>query len=162
MKNITTVEKKSDREVIVTRTFNAPARVVFEAWTRPELMKRWWVPKSMNMSLLSCEMDVRVGGKYRFVFGEGMEFFGRYTEVVPNSRIVWTNDEGGEEAASITTVAFEEKDGKTLLVMSELYPSKEALDASGGAADATHETFTQLDELLVELGGSAEGEDVGC
>jgi uncharacterized protein YndB with AHSA1/START domain len=154
MKNITTVEKKSEREVLVTRTFNAPARIVFEAWTKPDLMKLWWVPKSMGISLISCEMDVRVGGKYRLVFGEGMEFFGRYTEVIPNSRIVWTNEEGGEEASSITTVTFEEKDGKTLLVMTELYPSKAALDASGGAADATHETFTQLDELLVELGAS--------
>jgi uncharacterized protein YndB with AHSA1/START domain len=150
MKNITTVEKKSDREILVTRTFNAPARIVFEAWTKPDLIKRWWVPKSMGMSLLSCEMDVRVGGKYRFVFGEGMEFFGRYIEVTPYSRIAWTNEEGGQDA-SVTTVTFEEQGGKTLLVMTELYPSKEALDATGGAADATHETFTQLDELLVEL-----------
>jgi uncharacterized protein YndB with AHSA1/START domain len=150
MKNITTVEKKSEREILVTRTFNAPARIVFEAWTKPELIKRWWVPKSMGMSLLSCEMDVRVGGKYRLVFGEGMEFFGRYIEVTPHSRIAWTNEEGGQDA-SVTTVTFEEQGGKTLLVMTELYPSKEALDATGGAADATHETFTQLDELLVEL-----------
>jgi len=155
MKHITTVEKKSERELVVTRTFNAPARIVFEAWTKPELIKRWWVPKSMGMALLSCEMDVRVGGKYRFVFGEGMEFFGRYLEVTPNSRIAWTNEEGGEDG-SVTTVTFEEKDGKTLLVMSELYPSKEALEAAGtGAADATHETFTQLDELLVELSASS-------
>jgi uncharacterized protein YndB with AHSA1/START domain len=154
MKNITTVEKKSERELVVTRTFNAPARIVFEAWTKPELMKRWWVPKSMGMSLLSCEMDVRGGGKYRLVFGQGMEFFGRYTEVTPHSRLVWTNEEGGEDG-SVTTVTFEEKGGKTLLVMSELYPSKEALDAAGtGAADATHETFEQLDELLVALGAS--------
>jgi len=153
--NGTTVERKSDRELVVTRTFNAPARIVFEAWTKPELIKRWWVPKSMGMALLSCEMDVRVGGKYRFVFGEGMEFFGRYLEVAPNSRIAWTNEEGGEDG-SVTTVTFEEKDGKTLLVMSELYPSKEALEAAGtGAADATHETFTQLDELLVELSASS-------
>ena len=154
MKNITTVEKKSDRELVVTRTFNAPARIVFEAWTKPELMKRWWLPKSMGMSLLSCEMDVRGGGKYRLVFGQGMEFFGRYIEVTPHSRLVWTNEEGGEDG-SVTTVTFEEKGGKTLLVMSELYPSKEALDAAGtGAADATHETFEQLDELLVALAAS--------
>ncbi len=154
MKNITTVEKKSERELVVTRTFNAPARLVFEAWTKPELMKRWWVPKSMDMSLLSCEMDVRGGGKYRLVFGPGMEFFGRYIEVTPHSRLVWTNEEGGEDG-SVTTVTLEEKGGKTLLVMSELYPSKEALDAAGtGAADATHETFEQLDELLVALGAS--------
>src|SRR4051812_43777600 len=112
MKNITTVEKKSDREILVTRTFNAPARIVFEAWTKPDLIKRWWVPKSMGMSLLSCEMDVRVGGKYRFVFGEGMEFFGRYIEVTPYSRIAWTNEEGGQDA-SVTTVTFEEQGGKT-------------------------------------------------
>src|SRR6185436_14247880 len=151
MKNRTTVERKSEREIVVTRTFDGPARIVFEAWTKPELMKRWWVPKSMGMSLLSCEMDVRVGGKYRFVFGQGMEFFGRYIEVTPHSRIVWTNEEGGENG-SVTTVTLEEKGGKTLLVMSELYPSKEALDAAGtGAADAMHESFAQLDELLASL-----------
>jgi uncharacterized protein YndB with AHSA1/START domain len=152
MKNPTTVERKSERELVVTRTFNAPARIVFEAWTKPELFKRWWVPKSMGMTLVSCEMDVRTGGSYRLVFGQGMAFFGRYTEVIPNSRLVWTNEEAGEEG-SVTTVTFEEKAGKTLLVVRELYPSKEALDAAGtGAADAMGETFEQLDELLVTLG----------
>ena len=157
MKNRTTVERKSERELVVTRTFNGPARIVFEAWTKPELIKRWWVPKSMGMSLLSCEMDVRVGGKYRFVFGHDaskpMAFFGRYIEVTPYSRLVWTNEESDDGA--VTTVTFEEQDGKTLLAMHELYPSKEALDAAGtGAADATVETFAQLDELLVTLGAS--------
>src|SRR6267142_5245716 len=140
MKNRTTVERKSEREIVVTRTFNGPARIVFEAWTKPELIKRWWVPKSMGMSLLSCEMDVRVGGKYRFVFGhdasEPMAFFGRYIEVTPHARLVWTNDEG-DEGGPVTTVTFEEKAGKTLLVMHELYPSKKALDdamASGEKA----------------------------
>ncbi len=158
MKNRTTVERKSEREIVVTRTFNGPARIVFEAWTKPELIKRWWVPKSMGMSLLSCEMDVRVGGKYRFVFGHGdsepMAFFGKYLEVTPHSCLVWTNEESSEGA--VTTVTFEEKGGKTLLVMHDLYPSKEALDAAGtGSADATVETFAQLDELLVTLGASA-------
>ncbi len=156
MKNRTTVERKSEREIVVTRTFNAPARIVFEAWTKPELMKRWWVPKSMGMLLLSCEMDVRVGGKYRFVFDASMPmaFFGRYIEVTPYSRLVWTNEESDDGA--VTTVTFEEQDGKTLLAMHELYPSKEALDAAGtGSADATVETFAQLDELLVTLGASA-------
>jgi uncharacterized protein YndB with AHSA1/START domain len=154
MKNRTTVERKSEREVVVTRTFNAPARIVFEAWTTPELIQRWWVPKSMGMTLLSCEMDVRAGGKYRFVFDAStpMAFFGRYIEVTPYSRLVWTNEESGDDG-SVTTVTFEEHDGKTLLAMHELYPSKEALDAAGGAADATFETFAQLDELLVTLGG---------
>jgi uncharacterized protein YndB with AHSA1/START domain len=154
MKNRTTVERKSEREIVVTRTFNGPARIVFEAWTKPELFKKWWVPKSMGMTLVSCEMDVRTGGKYRLVFGQGMVFFGRYTEVTPHSRLVWTNEEGGDNG-SVTTVTFEEKGGKTLLVVSELYPSKEALDAAGtGAADALVETFQQLDELLVTLGAS--------
>ena len=151
MKNRTTVERKSDRELVVTRMFDGPPRLVFEAWSNPELFKRWWVPRSMGMTLKSCEMDVRTGGKYRLNFGEGMDFFGRYIEVTPPSRIVWTNEEGGENG-SVTTVTLEDKGGKTLLVMSELYPSKEALDAAGtGAADATHETFTQLDELLATL-----------
>ena len=158
MKNRTTVERRSERELVVTRTFNGPARIVFEAWTKPELIKRWWVPKSMGMSLLSCEMDVRVGGKYRFVFGHDaskpMAFFGRYIEVTPYSRLVWTNEESDDGA--VTTVTFEEQDGKTLLAMHELYPSKEALDAAGtGAADATVETFAQLDELLVTLSADA-------
>lgn len=154
MKNRTNVERKSDREVVVTRTFNGPARLVFEAWTQPELFKKWWVPKSMGMTLVSCEMDVRTGGTYRLVFGQGMAFFGRYTEVTPHSRLVWTNEEGGDNA-SVTTVTFEEKEGKTLLVLSELYPSKEALDEAGtGAQEALVETFLQLDELLVTQGAS--------
>ena len=159
MKNLTTVERKSEREIVVTRTFNGPARIVFEAWTKPELLKRWWVPKSIGFSLLSCEADVRVGGRYRFEFGnEGskpMAFFGRYIEVTPHSRLVWTNDESDDGA--VTTVTFEEKDGKTLLVMHELYPSKEALDANAGAELGMPETFAQLDELLVALGASTPG-----
>ena len=158
MKNPTTVERKSERELVVTRTFNGPARIVFEAWTKPELFKQWWVPKSMGMFLRSCEMDVRTGGRYRLVFGHDPsstdEFFGRYIEVTPHSRLVWTNDESGDDGP-VTTVTFEEKGGKTLLVLHELYPSKEALDAAGtGAADATSETFEQLDELLATLGAS--------
>jgi uncharacterized protein YndB with AHSA1/START domain len=160
MKNRTTVERRSERELVVTRTFNGPARIVFEAWTKPELIKRWWVPKSLGMSLLSCEMDVRVGGTYRFAFAHGdsqpMAFVGRYIDVTPYSRLVWTNEESDDGA--VTTVTFEEQDGKTLLAMHELYPSKEALDAAGtGAADATVETFAQLDELLVTLSAGAGG-----
>jgi uncharacterized protein YndB with AHSA1/START domain len=152
------VGRKSDRELVVTRTFDAPARIVFEAWTKPELFMRWWAPKSMGVPLLSCEMDVRAGGKYRLEFGQdasnSMAFFGKYIEVIPHSRLVWTNDEGGD-GGPVTTVTFEEKGGKTLLVMHELYPSKEALDAAGtGAADAMPEQFEQLDELLVSLGTS--------
>ena len=160
MKNATTVERKSERELVTTRTFNGPARIVFEAWTKPELFKRWWVPKSTGMSLLSCEMDVRVGGGYRLEFShpaapKPMEFFGRYLEVTPHSRLVWTNEEGGE-SGQVTTVTFEERGGKTLLVMHDLYPSKEALDGAiaSGSTGGTGETFEQLDELLVTLGAS--------
>ena len=155
MKNRTTVERKSECELVVTRIVNGPARIVFEAWTKPELFKQWWVPKSMGMFLRSCEMDVRVGGKYRLEFEpDAMAFFGTYLEVAPPSRLVWTNEESGE-GGPVTTVTFEEKGGKTLLVMHELYPSKEALDAAGtGAADAMGETFEQLDQLLGTLGAS--------
>jgi len=149
--HITKVERASEREVVVTRSFDAPARLVFEAWSKPELFERWWAPKSMGMTLRSCEMDVRTGGAYRLSFGDDVEFFGRYLEVVPPSRIVWTNDEGGEQG-SVTTVTLTETDGTTMLVMSELFASKEALDADGGgAAEVTHETFRQLDELLADL-----------
>ena len=159
MKNRTTVERKSDRELVVMRTFNGPARLVFEAWTKPELFKQWWVPKSMDMFLRSCEMDVRVGGRYRLVFGHdesnSAAFFGTYVEVTPHSRLAWTNEESGD-GGPVTTVTFEETGGKTLLVLHELYPSKEALDDAGtGAADAMSETFEQLDELLVTLGASS-------
>ena len=157
MKNRTTVERKSERELVTTRTFNGPARIVFEAWTKPELFKQWWVPKSMGMFLRSCEMDVRVGGSYRLVFGhdasEPMAFFGRYIEVTPYSRLVWTNEESDDGA--VTTVTFEEQDGRTLLVLQERYPSKDALDgAIAGMEGGMPEQFGQLDELLVNLGAS--------
>jgi uncharacterized protein YndB with AHSA1/START domain len=149
-KNRTTVERTSDREVVVTRTFDAPAHIVFEAWTRPELFSRWWIPKSLAMVLRSCQMDARAGGKYRLEFEpDGLAFFGTYLEVTPPSRLVWTNEEGGENGP-VTTVTFEEKDGRTLLVLHELHPSKEALDEAGtGAAEATVEAFEQLDDLLL-------------
>jgi uncharacterized protein YndB with AHSA1/START domain len=151
-RNPVTVERKSDREIVVRRSFNGPARLVFEAWTKPDLFKQWWLPKSMGMVLRSLEMDARTGGSYRLDFGDGMAFFGRYLDVTPYSRIVWTNDEGGEDG-SVTTVTFEEQDGKTLLVMTEAFPSKEAMDAGAGAEDAAQETFGQLDDLLAQLQG---------
>ena len=151
----TTVERKSDRELVVTRTINAPPRIVFEAFTKPELFQQWWVPKSLGLTLLSCELDVRVGGTYRLVFShkgsESMAFFGKYVEVTPPSRLVWTNDEGGE-AGAVTTATFEERAGKTLVVLHDLYPSKEALDAGSGSTDGMSETFDQLDELVAALG----------
>ena len=155
----TRVERRSDREMVVTRSFDAPAHILFEAWTRPELFMRWWVPKSLGVPLLSCEMDVRTGGGYRLEFGQDRSnswaFFGKYVEVVPNSRLVWTNEE--DEQGAVTTVTFEEKDGKTLLTFHELYPSREALDeALVGMAEALPEQFEQLDALLASQSASAE------
>ena len=164
MKNRTTVERTSERELVVTRTVNGPARLVFEAWTKPELFKRWWVPKSSGMTMLSCEMDIRTGGTYRLVFShpsfeKPMAFFGRYIEVLPGSRIVWTNDEGGEDGGAVTTVTFEDKGGATLVVLRELYPSKAALDEAiaSGSTSGFGEQFEQLDELLVTLGANLGG-----
>ena len=150
-----TAERTSERELVVSRTINGRARTVFEAWTRPELFERWWVPKSFPITLLSCELDVRVGGRYRLEFGyEGstMEFFGRYLEVTPPSRLVWTNEEDGDNG-SVTTATFEDQGDKTRVVVHELYPSKEALDAAraSGMENGTCEQHEQLDELLVSL-----------
>ena len=150
----TTVERTSERELVVTRTFKGPARIVFEAWTKPDLFKRWWTPKSFGVTMLSCEMDVRTGGTYRLVMSHAasqkqMEFFGKYIEVVPSTRLVWTNDEGDEDGA-VTTVTFEDRGGETRVVLSDLYPSKEALDAAiaSQATSGFSETFQQLDEFL--------------
>lgn len=154
-KSETTAERKSDRELVVTRSFNAPARLVFEAWTTPELFQRWWVPKSCGLTMLSCELDVRTGGAYRIMMShpsmpQPMAFFGKYLDVIPNTRIVWTNDEGGEGGA-VTTVTFEERGGKTLVIWHDLYPSKEALDEAmaSGATSGFSEQFDQLAALLV-------------
>lgn len=153
----TTVERVSDRETLVTRTVHAPARLVFEAFTRPELFERWWIPRSMGMTLVSCQMDVRTGGTYRLLIKhpaapDPMAFFGTYMEVTPPSRLVWSNDENGE-AGSVTTVTFDERNGETVVTVRELYASKEALEASGGAAEAMPESFAQLDEVLAETRG---------
>lgn len=158
-KGLTSVERGSENDIVVTRIFDAPVQLVYDAWSKPELFKLWWAPKSSGVPLLSCEMDVRTGGTYRLAFGHGASnarvFFGKYLEVVPLSRIVWTNDESGGDVA-ITTVTFEDMNGSTRLVMREAYPSKEALDQSyEGMEDGTPEQFEQLDALLVTLGKGA-------
>ncbi len=159
MNRRTTVERTSDRDLVATRTVDAPARLVFEAWTKPELMMRWWAPKSFGITFLSCEIDARTGGSYRFVFGHPasdrpMAFFGRYIEVTPPTRIVWTNEE--EADGAVTTATFEERDGRTRVVVHDLYPSKEALDAAvaSGSTGAWPEQFEALDDLLTTLGAS--------
>lgn len=148
------VKRVSDRELVVTRLFDAPARLVFEAWTTPELFRRWWTPKSLGMTFLACEMDARTGGSYRLEFGhpcseQPMAFYGRYLEVTPYTKVVWTNEEGGGEGA-VTTVTFEERDGQTRVVMRDLHPSKEAADEAiaSGSTDCTEEQFAQLSDLL--------------
>jgi uncharacterized protein YndB with AHSA1/START domain len=160
IKNRTSVERRSERELVVTRTINSPPRIVFEAWIKAELFQRWWVPKSLGLTLLSCELDVRVGGAYRLVFRhpaapEPIAFHGRYLEVAPVSRLVWTNEEAGGNG-QLTTVTFEERAGQTLLVMHELYPSKEALDEAiaSGSISGNEESFNQLDQLLASLDAS--------
>ncbi|WP_406856064.1 SRPBCC family protein [Alsobacter sp. KACC 23698] len=163
----TTVERTSERELVVSRSVNGPAPIVFEAWSTPELFQRWWAPKSFGVSLISFEADVRSGGTYRLVMGhpsseKPMAFFGRYIEVTPHSRLVWTNDEGGEDGA-VTTVTFEEKNGSTRVIVHELYPSKEALDdaMASGSTSGWSEQFEQLDGLLVILDQSSDGHGRG-
>lgn len=155
LKNNTTIEQRSELELAVSRTFNGTIGLVFQAWTKPELFQQWWVSKSTGMSLLSCEMDVRIGGTYRLVlshdaFPKPMEFFGRYLEVARDSRLVWTNEESGD-AGAITTVTFEDRGRETFVVLSELHPSKDALEGAIACAEGMRETFEQLDELLVTL-----------
>ena len=157
--NRTEVERISDRELVAKRTVNGPPLLVFEAWTKAELFRRWWVPKSFGLTLLSCDMDVRVGGQYRLVFshqGSTMEFFGTYIEVTPPSRLVWTNEEG-DSGHTITTVTFKEDANKTLLVVHDLYPSKVALDAAiaSGSTGGLPEQLDALDQLLVSLGSDS-------
>ena len=156
-KNLTTVARKSDRELVVTRAFDSPARAVFDAWTRPELFRLWWAPKSMGAALSACEIDARTGGGYRVTFGDGgsdsMTFFGRYLEVTPPSRLVWTNEESAD--APVTTVTFEDQGESTLLVLTELYRSAEPVaGAVAGMEAMMHEQFAQLDELLASPGRS--------
>ncbi len=150
--NRTFVERKGDRELVVTRIFDAPPATVYQAWSEPELFKRWWMPKSIaGVSLIGCEMEVRTGGKYRLEFSTGghdtMVFYGKYLDVVPNQRIVWTNDEGEEGA--ITTVTFAKRGGKTLLTFHEIYPTAEALEeALQGSAAGLPEQLDQLEDLI--------------
>lgn len=150
----TATERKSDCELIVMRKFQAPPRLVFEAWTKPELLMRWWAPKSFGIKFVSCEADVRVGGAYRFVFShpaaeQPMAFFGQYIEVTPHSRLAWTNEEAGDNGA-VTTVTFTEQGGDTLVVLCDRYRTKGALDAaiSSGSVSGFDETFQQLDDFL--------------
>lgn len=156
MKNPTEAQRISERELVVQRTINGPARLVFEAWTKADLFKRWWVPKSFPVQLMACEIDARVGGRYRLVFaaqGSQAEFFGRYLEVTPSSRLAWTNEEAGADGA-VTTVTFVERGGQTHVTVHDLYPSKAALDEAmaSGSTGAMPQQLEQLDALLATPG----------
>ena len=155
-KNRATSERRSDRELVVTRTIRGPARLVFEAWTKPELFQRWWVPKSFPLTLVACELDARVGGKYRLEFRHQdatFQVFGKYLEVTPYSRLVLTNDED-QGGGAVTTVTFQETAGKTLVVVHDLYPSKQALDdaIASGSTSGMPAQLDELDEFLSALG----------
>jgi uncharacterized protein YndB with AHSA1/START domain len=158
MKNSTNVQRTSERELVATRTINGPSELVFEAWANPKLFQKWWVPKSAPIKLESCDMDIRTGGTYRLKFSVGaqmMEFFGKYLEVTPHKRLVWTNEENGEGGAVITTVTFEEKNSTTLVTVHDLYPTKESLDEAiaNGSTGAFPEQFEQLEELIANQKG---------
>lgn len=154
----TVVDVGSERDFVATRHFAAPARIVYEAWTNPELFQQWWVPRSCGLSLLSCAMDIRTGGQYRLEFGhpsfeQPMAFFGRYMEVSPPARLVWTNDEGD---GAVTTVTFDETGGQTTVMMRDHYPSKAARDdaIASGSTSGIAEQFEQLEALVARLTAS--------
>jgi uncharacterized protein YndB with AHSA1/START domain len=162
--NQTSMELKGDREIVIARTFNGPARIVFDAWTRPELVRRWWAPKSHRVSVVACDADIRVGGGYRYLLrldtGNEFAFSGRYSEVTPHSRLVYTQifeptaagaKPGDDEV--IITVTFDERDGKTHLVSHSLCPSKDVRDAiiASGMEHGMRETMDQLEELVASL-----------
>lgn len=155
MKNETKTERKSEREMLVTRWVDGPARLVWRAWTEADLFRRWWVPRSAPITLVSCAWDVRADGKYELVFRVGEQtarFFGTFLEVVPEKRLSWTNEEGGEGGA-VTTLTLEEKDGKTRVVVHDLHASKEALDEAiaSGSTSGMPEQLDQLEALLPTL-----------
>ena len=159
VQNETIVKRTSDRELVVTRTFNAPARIVFDAWTKPELLKRWWAPKSMGVSLFECEQDFRVGGAYRFAFGRDPRnpevFSGRYLEVDPPARLVLTQlyERMAHVGDVVVTADFEENEGRTRLTLRQLFPSKEALEGAlaSGMERGMRITLDQLDELVAPM-----------
>jgi uncharacterized protein YndB with AHSA1/START domain len=159
-RNETTVERTSDRELVVTRTFDAPAHVVFDAWTKPELLKRWWAPKSFGVSLFECEQDLRVGGAYRFAFGRDPKnpevFSGRYLGVDPPARLVLTQiyERMAHVGEAVVTADFAEIEGRTHLTLRQLFPSKEALEGAlaSGMERGMRITLDQLDELVASMG----------
>jgi uncharacterized protein YndB with AHSA1/START domain len=155
--NDTVMRLEGDREIVISRTFNAPARLVFDAVTKPELLKRWWAPKSLGVALVQCDADVRPGGTYRYVMQKGngplMAFSGTYREESPPARLVY--DEIFEPMAALgsahVSVTFEEHDGKTRYVMRSVYASKQARDGvvASGMEKGMRESMDQLEALVM-------------
>ncbi len=146
----------SDREVLVTRSFNAPRRLVWEAVSKPEHVRQWWGLRSMPMTV--CEIDHRVGGKWRFVVrapdGSEHAWSGVYNEIHAPERVVNTEVyENIPGAESLVTATFDERDGRTYLTTRMLHKSKENRDGyiHAGAEGGMRETFTRLDELLAKM-----------
>lgn len=159
MTNQTTMDLVGDRDIVIARTFHGPARIVFDAWTKPEYVRRWWAPASLGVSMASCDADVRAGGSYRYVLQtpQGrITFSGVYREVTPPTRLVYTQifEEHPEGDPVIVTVTFEERDGKTHMVSHERYPSPEVreLVLASGMEHGMRETMDQLDALVATLG----------
>lgn len=159
--NRTTLERTTDREIVIEHTFHAPAAIVFDAWTRPEFVRRWWAPQSRGVTLVQCDAELRPGGTYRYVLARGeserFAFSGKYLEIARPTRLVYTQcfEPAAEAGEAVVTVSFEERDGSTRLVAHELYPSKDVLDGvlASGMEDGMRETFDQLEELVVSLRG---------
>ncbi len=151
------LERTSDTTLVITRTLRAPPAIVFEAWTNPDYVRRWWAPLSRGVTLTECDADLRPGGEYRYVLTRGKErfaFYGKYLEITPPSRLVYTQIfEPFPDAEARITVSFEADGGYTRLVSREVYPSKVALDGAlhSGMEDGARETFQQLDELVASM-----------
>jgi uncharacterized protein YndB with AHSA1/START domain len=159
----TTLELPSDTEILITRAFDAPARIVFEAITKPEHIARWWAPQSRG-EMVSCESDLRVGGRWRNVMrannGYEVGFSGEYLEVDPPHRIVQTEFfDPFPDAGSIVTVTLTEQGGRTTLTSRAQYPSKAIRDQviDTGMESGMRESYQQLTTVVAGLAASSDG-----
>jgi uncharacterized protein YndB with AHSA1/START domain len=154
------VTTPSDREIHMTRLFDAPRQLVFEAMTKPEHVRRWWGCLSEGYSVTVCEIDLRVGGAWRFVgrgpTGEYPAFYGVYREIAPPERLVYTEVfEPFPDAESIVTTVFTEENGKTRVDITALYPSMDVRDTviNTGMAEGAALSYDRLEDLVRELQG---------
>ena len=151
------VSTPSDRDIRMTRLFDAPRQLVFEAMTRPEHIRRWWGCLGEGYSVPVCEVDLRVGGTWRFVNrhpqGEA-GFHGVYKEITPPERLVFTEIyDPFPDAESVVTSTFIDENGKTRLTVVASYPSSEVRDAvvASGMAKGAATSYDRLEDLVLEL-----------